>query len=129
MNRRTRQVIIIAGGLLVLVLTVCFARSLYATKPDGTISPGMEPYTPTRLEWLAMDLEASYKIEDSDSEYNLSYFAAPPDTIVVDVEYSAKTRASLVDKAANHGVKMAKRVASQYKWDNWVKVRIVRNSD
>ena len=46
------------GCALSLVALVCSVRAKNA-RPDP---PGMQPYTPTRLEWLELEFQATYRV-------------------------------------------------------------------
>ena len=93
----------------------------------GRAQPGMTPYTPTRLEWLALDLEASYH-EDigRNSDYSLHYLPKPPNTVLIFVHYKSEASAETV----NHAIDAAKEVvyqdASSHGWRSWVKVEVQR---
>lgn len=130
MNQRIRRVTLIAAAtFFALVALALFAHVLHGKRVEAADSAGMEPYTPSRLQWLAMDLEASYRLEYSEAVgYAVDYIAIAPDTIVVEVDYSAKTSAKLIDNAVDHAAQLAKRSASRYGWADWVKVKIKRKS-
>ncbi len=51
-----KRVMLFLAGFVVGAMAV--VGSTYAQKAQ---SPLMEPYTPTRLEWLALDLESRFK--------------------------------------------------------------------
>ena len=90
-------------------------------------SPGMLPYSPTRLDWLELDLQANYReADDSDPEkyHTLDFVAKPPDTIVVFVQYSNQTSAKTVDKMVEHGRSLAERVITCYGWSSWAEIEV-----
>jgi hypothetical protein len=85
--------------------------------------PGLEPYMPTQLEWLALNLNArnAYRNIVYDG-FAFSYSAADPDTIVLVVGYLPN-----VDRAKmNISVESARRAIEEqkkvYNW-NWVQTK------
>src|SRR5215469_4846462 len=67
-------------------------------------SPGMLPYSPTRLDWLELDLQANYReADDSDPEkyHTLDFVAKPPDTIVVSFSIPIKPQPRQSTKWSN----------------------------
>ena len=84
-------------------------------------------YTPTRLEWLALDLEASYH-EDfgPDSNYSLHYLPKPPNTVLIFVHYKSETSAETVNHAIDAAKEVVNQDASSHGWRSWVKVEVQR---
>jgi len=112
-----------AIGLIVLL---AFAnRTIYSEQPQAGLS-GMKLYSPTRLEWLALQLEAGYRLKEGD--VNLDFIPSPPDAIVVFVRYHGTTAASNVDSVAEMGAKFVKLEAANYGWSNWVKIKFDRQA-
>ena len=64
-------------GLFTICSIAILGHAVHSAAPPT--QPGMGSYTPTRLEWLALDLEASYH-EDlgRDSVYSLHYLPKRP---------------------------------------------------
>ena len=88
--------------------------------------PGMMPYTPTRLEWLALDLEALYRIPIlSEGNYGVDYWAKPPNTIKIAVVYTHDASAGIVDLVIEQAKGLAKTDASSHGWP-WVKIEVER---
>src|SRR6516164_4915680 len=116
-------------NLMTGLFTVCTIAILgLAMQPAAPpTQPGMTPYTPTRLEWLALDLEASYHQDfGRDSDYSLHYLPKPPNTILVFVHYKSETSAEAVDKAIDTAKQLVNQDASAHRWSSWVKVEVQR---
>ena len=116
-------------SLTIGLLTSCTIAILgLAVQPAAPQKqPGMVPYTPTRLEWLAIDLEASYHEDFAlNSEYSLHYLPKPPNTVLIFVHYKSEAAA----EAVNHAIDAAKDVvnhdASSHGWQSWVKIEVQR---
>src|SRR5215472_18374468 len=85
---------ILAGCAMFVLLAAVAVRS------NPPAQPGMMPYTPTRLEWLAVDLEASYHQDFSrDTPYSLHYLPKPPNTVLIYVHYTNETSTSALETA------------------------------
>jgi len=131
MKSRTNKSLLMAGCILVFATFVYSVRAIHA----GTDQPsyaGMLPYTPTRLEWLELNLEANFREEDDVDpaiRYSINYVARPPNTIVIFAQYSKRTPAGLVDKAIEHCKRMAEKEASSRGWSQWVKIEVKRDLD
>jgi hypothetical protein len=127
MKSWTNKSLLMAGCIL------GFAVLIYSVRPmnAGTdpVPPGMLPYTPSRLEWLELDLQANFRSEDvidPEISYSLSFFARRPNTIVVFVQHSKRTPARMVDRAVEHGKQTVEKAAAFYGWSNWVKIEVQR---
>ena len=116
-------------SLMTGLFTVCSIAILGLAMHSGAppTQPGMVPYTPTRLEWLAVDLEASYH-EDfgRDSVYSLHYLPKPPNTVLIFVHYKNETPAETVNRAIDSAKEVVNQDASSHGWQSWVKVEVQR---
>ena len=107
---------------LFVMVVVALAALVYAQ--SHRTSPGQEPYTPTRLEWLTVRLEAS-NLKDTDYStcgYLLSYTSLAPDTIVIFVSYGDRVDRAEMNKAVEHAREIVRLRARHYGW-NWVKIK------
>lgn len=116
-------------NLMTGLFTVCTIAILgLAMQPAAPpTQPGMTSYTPTRLEWLALDLEASYH-EDfgPDNNYSLHYLPKPPNTVLIFVHYKNETSAENVNHAIDSAKEVVYQDASSHGWRSWVKVEVQR---
>jgi hypothetical protein len=108
---------------------VAVFATLHSTGAPRPAEPGMLPYTPSRIEWLALELEASYRQDFSrDSDYDLHYLAKPPSTILIFIHYRSTASAGTVDYAINTAKQLASQGASIHRWSSWVKVEVQRKA-
>ena len=86
---------------------------------------GWKPYTPSRLDWLAVDLNASGRIQlTNNNGYLLSYVPiANEDTILIYVKYMRDVNREAMNISIDSARKVIKMKAKSYGWDNWLKVR------
>jgi hypothetical protein len=114
-----KKIILLAcAGLLV---------AAFAARSNPPVQPGMMLYTPTRLEWLAVDLEASYHQDFSrDSNYSLHYLPKAPNTVLIYVHYTSETAATTLDSAIDAAKGQVSQDASSHGWSSWVKIEVQR---
>lgn len=88
--------------------------------------PGLEGYTPTRLEWLANMLNTLFRYEFlKDQGANLFYMAAEDgESITIVVRPGNSISKENMDETIDHAKKMVKAVAGLYGWDEWVEVKV-----
>lgn len=117
------------NSLLMSLFIVCaiaiLGHAMRSAAPP--VQPGMAPYTPTRLEWLALDLEASYHEDFArDSNYSLHYLPKPPNTVLIFVHYKSDTSAESVNHAIDSAKEVVYQDAASHGWRSWVKVEVQR---
>ena len=87
-------------------------------------APGLEKYTPTRLEWLANMLNTLFPynhLREQDSD--LFYMASRDGkSIIVIFRYSPRLPKEIIDEVTDHAKKTVMRLARLYDWDSWVEV-------
>ena len=109
----------IIKSVFLILASAALVYSVATHAGTEPLSPGMQPYIPTRLEWLELSLQANSQEEDFTNpgySYRVSYLAKPPDTIVVLAQYSRGTSAGLVDRAIEHCKRTVEKQASSYGW-------------
>ena len=86
---------------------------------------GSKPYMPTRLEWLAVELNATHSTELTQVPgYSLHFVADHPrDTILIYARYIRSADPEIVNSAVAGARELVKITAEGYRWDNWLKVR------
>lgn len=117
---RYSSIILIVG--IILCLNISPAISAEGTK---SIPEGMKDYIPTRLEWLAVELNAMYRTDMHDLKGYLLFFIPieKENTILIFVRYTPQTDR----KAMNIGIDAARKVieinAKSRGWNSWLKVK------
>ena len=96
----------------------------YAYARPQTKSPGLQPFTPTRIDWLTTTLQASLRSDELYTEgFLLDITSRDPETVLIYVRY----RANVNREAMNISIDVAREViqttTKRYGWDSWVKVR------
>jgi hypothetical protein len=112
---------------IILVVGAGFLLAAFAARSNPPAQPGMVPYTPTRLEWLAVDLEASYHQDFSrDSPYSLHYLPKAPNTVLIFVHYTSETPPGTLEKVIDTAKQQVNQDASSHGWSSWAKVEVQR---
>ena len=84
---------------------------------------GDKPYTPTKLEWLALQLNAMYGVDF----HNCGLLYLPvkgKNTIQIYCLYNANLPLSDRTKIVNSAKESVDAVAEHYGWQNWVKTEV-----
>jgi hypothetical protein len=90
-----------------------------------SISEGMKDYIPSRLEWLAVELNANYRIDMYDLEgYLLSFIPLEKEnTILIFVRYTRQTNREVMNIGIDTARKVIEMNAKSRGWNSWLKVK------
>lgn len=85
-------------------------------------SPGLEKFTPTRLDWLLVLLNARFQIEHPFRVY----FKTGDDgrSIYVVASHSADVDKKLLEEWIHKAKDIVLDVAASYGWDSWLEVKV-----
>jgi hypothetical protein len=85
----------------------------------------MQPYVPTRLEWLALELNATSRVDLSlDSKYGMSFIDHDSeDTILIFVRYLPTVDREIMNKSIDNAKKSISKMAESRGWSSWLKVK------
>jgi len=93
----------------------------------GETSPGLEPYIPTKLEWLALELKADNQYDEFiDNRFGLTYIAKGEDTILISVIHFPDVDRSAMWLAVDYAKKITQTVMDRHKW-YWVRIEVEYN--
>lgn len=84
--------------------------------------PGSEPYTPTKLEWLAVELNAERGGDYAEGLMLMFRLEHKTDTIVATVVHRATHRGGTIDDLKQFGERSILEYAKARNWD-WVKAK------
>ncbi len=108
-----------------LAVAICLAASTTTGHAQKrTNHPGAELYTPTRIDWLTILLQASLR-QDAVSEDGFILQIANPDseTILIYVRYFPKTDREMMNSAIDTARQVITITAKSYGWDSCLKVK------
>ncbi|MBA5866963.1 MAG: hypothetical protein GDA67_09760 [Nitrospira sp. CR1.3] len=94
------------------------------TEPQAPNRPGLTPYTPTKIEWLALVVNAQLREQpSSDRLFSISIVEADYETLTIVVRHQPTANREFVTRsiATARGVIMS--TAKRYGWDTWVKIQ------
>jgi hypothetical protein len=86
--------------------------------------PGLAPYTPTEIEWLALTMRASLRQDAStDHPYSLDIILVDHETLLIVVRYHPTVNREIVNRTIDTAREAIRSTAKSYGWDKWVKIR------
>lgn len=107
-------------GTKFMILAALAALTLGCDTHSSTSTPGLEPYAPTKLEWL--EVEGQTELSENTSCYSVNITRRAPDTIVVVVPYKQCTNEDSARVVAVQGMEAIRLLAQAHGWKSWVKV-------
>lgn len=107
-----------AGVFLCLFLHGAFAQQ------QGPSRPGLQSYTPNRIEWLALILEAQLRQDATvDSPFSLHVVNSDHETILIFVRYQPNADREIMNMAVDTAREVTQMTAKSYGWSSWVKIK------
>jgi hypothetical protein len=99
-------------------------KSIAPNKIESSVTEGSILYTPTKLEWLAMDLNMRYRKDLLDSKGFSIHFRSSTlkDTVIIAVTYIDSVDRRLMKKEILKARDRIKMTSKEYGWDAWVKI-------
>ena len=108
------------------IALVAFVAGVFVPNAQNReMSEGEKPYSPTRLEWLAVNMEAQMRTDVSDRDgYSLD-FAAPPgqNTILIYVRYLPRVEREIMNTRIETAKQVIAIAAKARGWSSWLKIR------
>ena len=93
-------------------------------------APGFEDYTPSRLEWLAIELNSFFPYINTQSNNEINTVFIPKEdgkTLVLMVRYPEGTDTTIIQEYIQHGEECVNTLAKIHKWDSWVEIEVDHN--
>jgi len=115
-------------GLLIVVLcaVVITALSTFVWAEDRLSKlEGWKPYTPSRLQWLAVELNADLRVPLSEATKYLMAFVPieKEDTILIQVRYIPSVNREVMNMALSTAREVISIKVKGYGWDLWLRVK------
>ncbi len=116
---KTKSLISVIACVLLAVVTFILAQDL-RDKLEG-----WKPYTPSRLEWIAMRMNAENRVPLSlESGFGMSFTPIErEDAIIIDVIYLPNVNREVMNINIASVRKIIPKVAKGYGWDSWLIVK------
>jgi hypothetical protein len=87
-------------------------------------SEGSEPYSPSKLEWFAMDMNVSSKTDISDGGMMMMFVGLEKSNeVLIYVRYLPSADRELINTRIKNARELIKIRAKNYGWDNWLKIK------
>lgn len=114
-------------GLFVLVagMIAFHWNESQAGSDDSYPTEGSMPYSPSRLEWLALELNASYRADLAlDRGYMMDFLPIEREnTILIAVGYMSSVDRELMNKAIGQAKKLIATRAKSKGWSSWLEIK------
>lgn len=109
--------------LLTCILVLLLPVVLLASGQQTPNRPGLTPYTPTQIEWLALMMNSQLREHPSiDSPYSLDIVQMNHETLLIFVRYAPTVNRESMNRSINTAREVIMMTAKSYGWDNWVKI-------
>jgi hypothetical protein len=112
-------------ALIAICMMIFVSSIVWAQDQTGKLE-GIKPFTPTRLEWLAVELNASSRVEELFVNPHLTMDFVPmmnSNTIIIYVTYLPNTDRKIINKYIDGARKLISKKAKSYGWSSWLKVK------
>ena len=116
------SILTLAGYLLITSTSdVTAQRDFDELKPSTSdvTAEGNEPYTPTKLQWFVLNINATYSSDWGMFRWKL--LSKPPNTVVVFLSYRKSAKYSEVKAEMDHIKFVIDKKKELYDWD-WIQV-------
>lgn len=96
----------------------------FAYAQSQRLSPGAEPFTPSRIDWLTTTLQASLREDALGTDgYQLEITSPNSETVLIYVRYMPDVNRRVMNVSIDAARKVIEITAKSYGWENWVKIR------
>src|SRR6266849_77396 len=110
--------------LAVAVLSASVSILVFANAQPQKLSPGSQPFTPTRIDWLTTRLQASLRDDSLQTGgFDLQITSSDPETVVICVRYSPEVNRKAMNISIDAARQVVELTAKEYGWEKWLKVR------
>lgn len=109
------------AGLVFVIIAICPLAWPQTVKPYE----GMQPFVPTRLEWVALEFNATSRVDLSPDSGYLMYFRddSARDTIVIYIRYLPRVNREIMNRSIEAAKKGISSLAEARGWSSWLKIR------
>ncbi len=109
--------------LLILCTFIAFSMTVRAQEKTSKLEGG-RPYAPSRLEWLAVELNASLNIRLSKAGYSIDFIPVEKENaIMIYVTYLSNVDRELMNMDIDSVRDIIAIKAKVYGWSSWLKVK------
>lgn len=120
MSEKKHRVAMILGILII----IAFLTGTWAQDHLSTLE-GWKPYTPSRLQWLALELNAALRVRLSEeSGYSMDFVPIEnEDAILIYVRYLPSVNREVMNISINSARDVILIKVESYGWTSWLKVK------
>jgi hypothetical protein len=109
---------------LALVVAAFLIGALASRGQSPALTEGAKPYTPSRLEWLALSMEAQSRVELSSDSFSIDFTALEKENaILIFVRYLPNAHRELMNLRIENNKELINTIAKNMGWSAWLKIR------
>lgn len=108
--------------LIVCVFQAIHPRTVTAQK---NLPPGLEPYTPTKIEWMTLECQSALRQYDTleGSGYFLDITSPDSETVLIYVRHTPQVVREEMNTSIDGARKVIQIIAKRHGWEGWIKVK------
>lgn len=107
--------------LAALAATVVFSTALAESVQS---KPGLQPYIPNRIEWLALVLNSQLRQDLTvENPFSLNIVNLDHETILIFVRYQPTADREILNMAVETAREVTQITAKSYGWGRWLKIK------
>jgi hypothetical protein len=110
--------------LSVAVVSASVSVFVFANAHAQRLSPGVQPFVPSRIDWLTTTLQASLRDDQMQTTgFQLQITSPDPETVLIFVRYLPDVNREVMNTSIDAARQVIQITAKSYGWEKWVKVR------
>jgi hypothetical protein len=111
----------LTSWLVALAASLVFSTAL--AEPVQS-KPGLQPYVPNRMEWLALVLNSQLRQDATvDSPFSLNIVNSDHETILIFVRYQPNVDREILNMSVETAREVTQITAKSYGWGKWLKIK------
>lgn len=116
--------IIVAVGKVLGILLMLLLPLISLAQEQKENHPGLTPYIPTQIEWLALIADSVVHHKATIEEpFFISVIHEDHETLQIFVRYSSNVNREIMNLTIDSAREIIRMKAKSYGWQNWVKIR------
>jgi hypothetical protein len=109
---------------IVAAVAASVSLFVFANAQSQKLSPGAQPFVPTRIDWLTTTLQASLRDDQMQTTgFQLQITSPNSETVLIYVRYLPDVNREVMNTNIDAARQVIQITAKSYGWDKWVKIR------
>ena len=107
---------------IVTIIACFFVSTAFAQSIQS--KPGLQPYTPNRIEWLALLCNNQLRQDASvDIPFSINIVQRDHETLLILVRYQPNVNREIMNASIDTARQVIMITAKSYGWDKWLKIK------